>query len=304
MAVTCFVAACNVIWGIDDRSGDSAGEGGAEPASSATTGGGGAFSIEAAPAGWQGPLLFSRGGSMAELSACGDSYDSQVFVLRGDVTPGEHVCPCECAAAEGIGCTVSVTSWADEACTVPLRVDTFANVSQCREIDDDTRAASFPEPAVDTTNASCAATPGAPMITPAAFAEQGRACGPVDALDALPPGFDACIYQLGDVPCPGAPYTERTLWYSGVEDTRGCMDDCSCGAVDVAQCTAVVDANGGHSCNENPDYPLLVEPGCVPGYFDSARLISVTPQGSCQPIDATATGALTLLDATTVCCAR
>ena len=91
------------------------------------------------------------------------------------------------------------------------------------------------------------------------------------------------------------------LWFAGVDDQRGCLDDCSCGDIDV-QCNPLMESNGGHSCNESPPYPLPEAPACSPGFFDSAKLISMMPTGTCAPGSATATGELVAVDATTVCC--
>jgi hypothetical protein len=106
------------------------------------------------------------------------------------------------------------------------------------------------------------------------------------------------------VPCPGGFYADRSLWYGDVDDTRACEDDCSCGAIIETECNVVMEANGGHSCNEAGPQPLPAAPGCVVGFFDSAKLLSVTPTGSCEPGEATATGELAPTDPTTVCCAR
>ena len=296
------LVACNGILGLDERPGR-------EGAGGTTSGGGsgdcdGQSCFQPPPQGFSGPILFSQGESVGALGSCAGSYANELYVVQASLVDAPHTCSCLCDPAVGVTCTTAaVTSWANPDCTGELQVDTFTDVAQCVEIHDDTRSASFPPPVANTTGASCTASAG-PMVVPdLEWAAHGRACGPVTDLDRAPAGFDVCVYVTGDVPCVGDWYTQRTLWFGDVDDTRGCVDDCSCGAVD-AQCNPVMLANGGHSCNESPDYPVPLAPGCVEGYFDSAELVSMAAAGTCAPGTATATGSIIATDPTTVCCHR
>ncbi len=297
-AVAVLLPACNAVFGIDERPAREKADAGS---GSGGTGGDGCAPdcFPPAPADWSGPVLFGGDGSHGAAPSCGGL--PVVLSLEAEPTDGDHTCPCNCAPATGVNCMAQVTSWLNPDCTTPLQVHTFAAAGQCLEIDDDTEAVSVAAPVIDTSAAGCVASPATPELPPAAFARRAVGCDPGDDLDALPEGFASCIHRPGDHPCPGDIYTERSIWYAGVEDTRGCLDDCSCGAV-TGQCDVQLLANGGHSCNESDDTPILAAPLCVAGFFDSAKLVSITPSGTCEPGFATPTGAVRPIDPTTVCC--
>ena len=60
--------------------------------------------------------------------------------------------------------------------------------------------------------------------------------------DPIPPGFAMCIFQNGDTDCPTEPgnvFTERHVFYKGLEDNRHCSA-CACGVPTGSACTAVL----------------------------------------------------------------
>lgn len=107
---------------------------------------------------------------------------------------------------------------------------------------------------------SCQTNGGAPTVPPVVWALQGTACGDAaqgggcDAGQACQPSPAApfqpglCIFRSGDQDCPGAPFTDKHVFYEGTDDTRGCTA-CSCGGPMGATCSAniTVYADGGCS---------------------------------------------------------
>lgn len=298
------LAACNSVFGVEERFAREDGGGGS--VSTLATGGGGAAGCVGAecfppgPADWTGPLLFAQG-PVGEAAVCEGAYATEELYGLGELADPTHSCPCTCAAPTGIGCTVSVKAWHEPTCITLSQTRTFDGPGDCKTFSQDPQGASFPPPAVDLAAASCAASVAPPVIPPVTWMREGRACGPVEGLDGLPPDFEACIFHTGDVACPGQPYSDKTLWFDGVADTRECDVDCSCGPVLNAACNPVIESHRNFACSEEPKI-TPPEPGCVQGFFDSALLVSVTPSGSCQPSEATASGALTPTGPTTVCC--
>src|SRR5262249_14945047 len=66
-----------------------------------------------------------------------------------------------------------------------------------------------------------------------ACSSSGEPCiiGPTSSFHAT-----ACVFQSGDVDCPMAAYVNKSLFYSAVNDSRGCSA-CTCKAVDGGTCT-------------------------------------------------------------------
>jgi hypothetical protein len=61
------------------------------------------------------------------------------------------------------------------------------------------------------------------------------------------PGFQQCVFIDGDFSCPTEGYTERFLYYRGLENDRKCTD-CACGAVEGSVCTATATIYKDQAC--------------------------------------------------------
>lgn len=62
-------------------------------------------------------------------------------------------------------------------------------------------------------------------------------------------GFRACIAAPADVDCPASsPYTEKHLFYGGIDDTRGCMP-CTCGAPAGSICACSISIFSDAACS-------------------------------------------------------
>jgi hypothetical protein len=160
--------------------------------------------------------------------------------------------------------------------------------------------ATLPPPASATLAAVCAA--------PAA---QGAGCAAGACVPGPPSGYSntVCVYSDGDLPCP-APYVQKTLIWSGVDDTRGCSA-CACDAPAGATCDNQVLVFGsalpsGATCSGGPlTFPSSA--GCV--HASNAFTTGVVLQpgappvgGSCAPSGGLPTGAVAGAKPTTVCC--
>jgi hypothetical protein len=134
-----------------------------------------------------------------------------------------------------------------------------------------------------------------------------KLCVPV-----APPGFATCVYQKGDNDCPTgtvSPYTEKHVFYEGVEDTRACTA-CSCGPPSGSVCSAELFVYGDSACATVPSYAetvtsagaecLDLAPGAALG-SKSASAPTYTP-GACQPSGGAPTGGITAVVPSTFCC--
>jgi hypothetical protein len=86
----------------------------------------------------------------------------------------------------------------------------------------------------------CTPSPQTPNVPATTWDENARACAPATALAqgacdtgevCAPDGPFAgalCVYETGDVSCPGAGYTDKRVYYTGIADTRDCTA-CACG---------------------------------------------------------------------------
>jgi hypothetical protein len=106
---------------------------------------------------------------------------------------------------------------------------------------------------------ACAAGGGAAVISAPAFARLGIGCASQTTVaggctaDVCQPrpiapfATGLCIRQAGDQPCPGGtPYTDRHVFFAGVDDTRGCTA-CACGAPSGGSCAPVGGASIGQA---------------------------------------------------------
>jgi hypothetical protein len=127
-----------------------------------------------------------------------------------------------------------------------------------------------------------------------------------------------CIFRDGEHACPTEPenmFTERHVFYEGVEDDRQCSA-CTCGPPTGSLCTATVsiytDAN--LTCNTNSGPPLVPLPissegsACVdiqpPGPSLGAKSAGSTTYhpGTCPAMGGDASGSAIKTEPATLCC--
>jgi hypothetical protein len=152
-------------------------------------------------------------------------------------------------------------------------------------------------------------------VTTASFAQRVRACAPGSSLvrggcddgelcaPAAPFTGPVCIVQAGDHACPSGAYSQRSVAYTGIDDTRACSP-CACArdcsydyfVYDPADLTCssapLVDETAGHGC------PLV-----TPSAGKVRVGVSVAGTGSCSASGGSPTGSAQGSDPVTICCA-
>jgi hypothetical protein len=88
--------------------------------------------------------------------------------------------------------------------------------------------------------------------------DQGRQCA-----SRAPAGFEdwLCIFSEGDLECPAGDYSEKSLLYSGVADSRGCSQ-CVCDAAPAASCTGNWELFDSDDCTGNIVHTQGLTGGC------------------------------------------
>jgi hypothetical protein len=100
-----------------------------------------------------------------------------------------------------------------------------------------TETVTLPEPAFVSDHALCS-----PRSTPSCGA--GTVCVPA----VIPPFEALCIFKQGDEQCPPSPYSERIVYHTDFDDSRGCSE-CECGDPNGV-CTGInVQLHGNDSCS-------------------------------------------------------
>ncbi len=145
----------------------------------------------------------------------------------------------------------------------------------------------------------------AAICSPASF---GAGCGTGTCAPpaAAPLSSGLCVYQSGDVPCPGAPYTDKTVLFGGAQDERSCA--CSCitppcgGTINLYEdttCTGAVLGSRNVPQNGCLTSGLDTNDGTLGGVY----LPSPDPlQTQCQGTPPIPTGQVNALNPTTICC--
>jgi hypothetical protein len=144
----------------------------------------------------------------------------------------------------------------------------------------------------------------APSATPVST---GCAAGSV--CTATTASRSRCVSNPAVAACPSA-YTSVHPVGSAVIDTRACAGSCTCGSLTATCVNATWTFYGGNGSCAGPGTPLVMDGQCdaqgaAGGMtYDSYRY-SADPQASCgTPASTpTATGAATLSDPGTLCCA-
>jgi hypothetical protein len=111
--------------------------------------------------------------------------------------------------------------------------------------------------------------------------------------DVPPSGFSWCILQKGENDCPTDPenvFTERHVFYNGVQDDRQCSP-CTCGAPTGSACTATVSIYKGNDLTCSG--PALVP---IPVSSESSTCFDIQLPG--QPLGSKSAGPTTYLPGT------
>lgn len=213
--------------------------------------------------GWFGPAIIARLPVGAELPSCTPEYpDAGPTLLEGYVDPGPATCDCTCELTQAPQCNGSVTSFQGANCVQWLNsVQVSANCSnisipgsarfyaygQGVGICDENEIENIPPIPWEATIRSCRVP------------ENLLDCGDGGVcLPAQPEGFEDnwCIYRQGDYECTAA-YPNKSVFWSGADDTRGCSE-CTCGSAGTNCLDQTVDVFAGADCE---GLPIATLPG-------------------------------------------
>jgi hypothetical protein len=147
----------------------------------------------------------------------------------------------------------------------------------------------------------------------------GSPMGPIERsnclADDVASGFGWCILQKGENDCPIDPdnlYTERHVFYNGVQDDRQCSP-CTCGAPTGSACTATVSIY----TDAAPQCTAIAVPGVVissvsttcvdiqlPGQALGSKSAGSTTYhpGTCPAMGGDASGSAVKTNPVTFCC--
>jgi hypothetical protein len=111
-----------------------------------------------------------------------------------------------------------------------------------------------------------------------------------------------CITHHGDVACPPGEYTNKHLFYAGIEEGRSCSP-CSCGAASGVKCKLDVDLYLTPTCLGMPSHNIAIDACHGGGPFAGAIAKSAPAGGTCPTSGGFPQGGVAPGDPTTVCCA-
>ncbi len=227
----------------------------------------------AVPSGWNGPVSLASiaGGN---FPACGGAYATAAQQGHDGFSATPAQCGCSCTGPTNVSCNtgIDVTYYTDTGCNTTYGGAGLPSVGFCVTTGDTTvqgtkglaqptayngDCGSNPSknvPAVTWTNSYSACTYDAPSDT--------GGCTNSGLCVQSPTSGKPCVYQVGDVACPGTGYTTKTLVYTTVSDNRSCAT-CTCTA-SAGTCTGSLDVFDGPSCG-------------------GTKLASITTNGSCTP---------------------
>jgi hypothetical protein len=148
---------------------------------------------------------------------------------------------------------------------------------------------------------SCDPTGGEPAFGTPTFDVTARACavpsggggcsGGAQCVPRPAAPFEArvCVGRAGDQTCPDGDFSERFVFFEGVEDERACSG-CSCGAVSGGSCEMTLTAYGDASvgtCNNPVD--SVASGTCTdlsgnPGLYGLRASVTMIPAGGTCPV--------------------
>ncbi|MFT3770197.1 MAG: hypothetical protein QM820_32610 [Minicystis sp.] len=276
-----------------------------------------------------GPLAVWTGTGSETPPECDEAGGFPTEMVDGGINPtgAAPVCPtCTCSTPKGVACQIaSATFFANPGCQSAGGTLTIAQGVCQGFVTLQFDPASVRWATAPAAGGACVPQPsGFPQVQPAKWGTQVRACG--DAGNGagcgigtcvpkpLPPFDDMlCIYQAGDIPCPGGAYSVRQVFFSTLDDTRTCSA-CDCGAPTGTSCNGTMKLYTDTACSveevimTNVSQCSSLPPDSTtppPPYLSQRSIIYTgTPSnaGSCGSIPSKPSGSVSADDPVTVCC--
>ncbi len=221
----------------DDGSGDPTTDDTSGPAAC----GGDALCVADPPAGWSGPVVWADV-PVADDGACPDNFPEPAFEAFDDLQAPPAACDCSCGDPISVGCAAPVLEYhaGDSNC---VSVNTDYEVSAfgtCNTSPNQSSGQYWEVQDPGVTGGSCA--PTAEVTVPqAVWTSRSLVCGGASLVEGTcgggetclptpPEGFEArvCVWQAGDLECPGGFDDGRFVRHAAIDDSRDCAA-CTCG---------------------------------------------------------------------------
>lgn len=271
--------------------------------------------VPSPPAGWTGPVQLYEG--TTTTPAC---PPATVMKLQGGSNlnaPPASCSACTCGGPDGVACSAPTVSFYTDSTCSSAPCDVAAVGSSCGQIQTASKCASatqiYASASSKASGGGCLPSQEVPSVPPASWSTQALACGPTEVATSCGTGnvcapapaesFALCIYQDGDVACPSAAYTHKSLIDTTFVDTRTCSA-CACAAPTVCGAGSVF-LSPTSACVGGVGIPIPV--ACtltgISGASLSYAAVSTNPvAGPCEPSGGQPTGSAQPAGAVTLCC--
>jgi hypothetical protein len=265
---------------------------------------------------WWGPVALYVGGGV--VTTCTPGWPDATPGGVGTVDAPDATCSaCSCGNVTGASCGVpGVSFWASNGCGSSLGTVTPPAADVCQPVSVGVDASSMGAD-VPVQPGTCPASGGAATIPEASYeqeallcegAEEGAGCADPTSVCVRPPVYpfhqSICIVRNANHTCPSGPYTERTVVYQTLLDTRDCTV-CSCSVPTGVSCTGTTTLFSDGSCSSSTATVPHDGSSCVshPTTGSMRFTIDSGPSGgSCTTGGGAPTGSATGTDPLTVCC--
>lgn len=272
--------------------------------------------VTSAPSGWTLVAFASTSGGTIP-AGCSGAYTKNVAIGHAGLTvpPAQCGCTCPLAQAQGTTCpNLSVGGYSQNACNTGTLDQTLPASSTCADFGS-AQGSLFATEGAPTSQGSCGTPSPSKTLPPLQWASSFAACGYTAndgdggvceagsrCIQAPSSAFasKACVAQSGDVACPGAPYTNKTVVMTSDDDTRDCSA-CSCNA-SGGSCSATMSGYVQGSCGgSGTTFPIGQCTAGGDGIVSVNANIQINP-ATCSSSGGAATGTATAQSPVTVCC--
>jgi hypothetical protein len=272
--------------------------------------------VDRAPSGWTlVGFAAATGGTIP--AGCSGAYGQTIAQGHAGINPTPAQCGCTCPSSTSTGTTcplVAIAGYAGSTSCTGSSDQTINVGGTCVDFNP-SQASLFATEGSPTSLGSCGNPTTSKTLPPVQWANSYAACGYTAADDSggcesgsrcvkLPSTsqFDTapCISQAGDVTCPNAMYTKKTVVFQSVDEQRGCTT-CSCNA-SGGSCSATVTAYTGGGCSSS-SVPLTLGACGAEGVSATSAVANITTTAAtCSMSGGQPTGTTTATNPVTVCC--
>ena len=268
--------------------------------------------VETVP-GWDGPGVAHVASSDTDAPDCPSGHLETAVAAQTGFRADAPVCGCDCAGPEDYECEVELDVYTGASCSPtatdatsifqtggcvdipPTSLDwwrlnyTASGSSPC----DPRPSTSIPAATFDVAITLC---PGSQADCDAEFVCVQEGASPFDE--------GLCIWREGEEPCPAdSSYTERAVYYRGVEDDRSCTD-CTCAEPEATCIDGEANFYSSSECSGTPTDTRSDEVVCaVTSDLDTGwATFQADASVTCRAIGGAAQGTAVAIDPITVCC--